>query len=660
VTSRDPVMKTQRPRAADVLGRCLAWLRSLPDRAVAELGGGAPTFFAAVLPLLVLAAILYTRSFRTNFIFDEQEALLANPYVNGNSLSFFDVVHRDFWGLPADRSVGSYRPLPNIVWRLLADALRASHHLARWVVRSQATFSLNPWLFHWFNVVVHAVNGALLASTVYALSRKRDVAWLAGLVFTACAVLTEAVSGVVGTADVLGGLGALLAVAALRLPLYAMPLCVLGALLVGFFSKESAIVCVPLVPLAALWLAPFSHPKRPLRAIRFAAALAASAGACILYVELRKYWFHSALPPELSAPLPRDASVWQRSLHRFLVWFHQPALPKDPLNNPLVQADTAHRVAGALRVWARDLGQILLPKTLSGDYSFRAEPVPDRLVFSGSVLGALGMVVPVLAGIGLWVRALVRERIAEVRSSLSETVLVGVGLVWLVVSFFPHSNILLLLPTVRAERFLYFPAIGSSIAIAAGFAWAIRASRSAAVRRSVVATFVLFIGFQCVRARMHALDYADDLVFWGATKDAAPLSAKAHLNYSVMWGARGRLDIRLEENRIAADLAPKWPMAHIYLGDTFCRLHKSDEAWPHYVDGFKIADNEPNLIALALQCLWDENAIKGHEAELTDLGNAHPGSWLDWLAKDILVNGEEHKGVDPKYRPRGYNEGPKE
>ena len=38
----------------------------------------------------------------------------------------------------------------------------------------------------------------------------------------------------------------------------------------------------------------------------------------------------------------------------------------------------------------------------------------------------------------------------------------------------------------------------------------------------------------------------------------------------------------------------------------------------------------------------------------------HPGSWVEYLGKDILENGEEHNGVDPKYRPRGYNEGPKD
>jgi hypothetical protein len=241
-----------------------------------------------------------------------------------------------------------------------------------------------------------------------------------------------------------------------------------------------------------------------------------------------------------------------------------------------------------------------------------------------------------------------------------EYAVLALALVWIVVSYFPHSNIPVLLPTVRAERFLYFPAIGSSVALAMYFA-AFHAPRvHQRTRRFGTAFFAAFFGFQCVSARLHALDYADDLVFWRATKEAAPRSAKAHLNYAVMWGARGHLDTRLDESRIAVNLAPQWPMAHVYLGDTLCRLHRPDEAWPSYVQGFKLADNEPNLIALALQCLWDENAFHAHEEELLDLADKHPDTWLDFLAKDTVNNGAEHGGVNPKYRPRGYNEGPKE
>jgi hypothetical protein len=132
-----------------------------------------------------------------------------------------------------------------------------------------------------------------------------------------------------------------------------------------------------------------------------------------------------------------------------------------------------------------------------------------------------------------------------------------------------------------------------------------------------------------------------------------------------MQGARGNLEIRLASNRTALDLAPTWPMANVYLGDTLCRLHRAPEAWPYYKQGFDLAPNDVNLIALGIQCLWDERMLDAEcptRDALSELAEKYPGSWLDYLTRDTLDNGdqESHHGVDPKYRPRGYNEGPKD
>ena len=236
---------------------------------------------------------------------------------------------------------------------------------------------------------------------------------------------------------------------------------------------------------------------------------------------------------------------------------------------------------------------------------------------------------------------------------------------WVVVSYFPVSNIPVLLPTVRAERFWYFPAIGTSLLLGIGFERALRAAGpdGRAQRCDRAARLVPRLpGFA---ARRHANDYTDDLTFWDATRKAVPRSAKAHLNYSVMQGARGDLEGRLASNEVALELAPKWPMASVYLGDTLCRLHRAPEAWPHYARGFELAPNDMNLIALGLQCLWDEKMLDEDQPardELTELADKYPGSWLTFLAHDTLDNGddESHHGVDPKYRPRTYDSGPKE
>jgi tetratricopeptide (TPR) repeat protein len=234
----------------------------------------------------------------------------------------------------------------------------------------------------------------------------------------------------------------------------------------------------------------------------------------------------------------------------------------------------------------------------------------------------------------------------------------AVALLWIVGTYFPHSNVLVLLPTIRAERFWYLPAIAAALLLG----WMLsRLARLASAKGRRVGLLLAcgYLGFQAVQSRLHAFDYNDDLAFWEHTAWASPMSAKAQLNYGVMLGARGRMQERLEQSRRAQALAPDWPMGNIYLGDVLCRLDRPDEALPHYRRGFELGPNDSSLIALALQCLWDKGAFKTHEAELSALANEHSGSWISYLVRDMSSHGAEHDGVDPKYRPRNYNAGPK-
>ena len=601
-----------------------------------------PTVGAAFGPALALSTLLFVRSPLSNYIFDEQEALLANPFVNGK-VPFHDVLRRDFWGLPHDRSIGSYRPLPDIVWRGLWQLGQVFHH---------------PWALHWVNIVVHALNAACISRITLGITRDRTTAWFAGGAFATCAVLTEAVTGVVGIADVLGALGLLLAVLALERSLPVMGPLVFLCVAIGFFSKESTLVALPILFWIALLAAPLHHPARPLRVVRALVALVAAIAALVVYTETRRRFFPSELPAELAAPLPPSAPLVQRGFHAFLRWFSQPRLPQDPINNPLAITDYAHRVAGALGVYASGVGQAIVPTVLSGDYSFAAEPIPPRLVSLRSVLGGIFLFAPPLAAVALFVKTLTAREADSARARTCT--LLAIGLLWVPVAYFPHSNIPIVLPTVRAERFWYLPAAGLSLLLGPVLARLSRAPRLLGVRHLGPALAALFLVFQATRARVHALDYADDLVFWRATARAVPASAKAHLNYGVMLGARGQLDGRLFENRRAMEIAPTWPMAHIYFADTLCRLGRAEEAWPYYRAGMMMAPNDRNLIALALQCLWDHAAVKPRDTDLLAMADQKPGTWLAFLNRDIVWNGQKNAGVDRKYRPRGYDEGPAE
>ncbi|MCL2448430.1 MAG: tetratricopeptide repeat protein, partial [Polyangiaceae bacterium] len=431
--------------------------RTILTRLRAYFLGEEPTFLTALVPMCFLSMLLYTRHPATNFIFDEQEALLANPYVRavanpGAHIGWLQAFRRDFWGLTPERTIGSYRPIPDIVWR----ALWAIH------CREQSAF---PHAY--LNALLHGLNGALLVLLVARWTRDRATAWLAGAFFVATAVVTEAVSGVVGLADVLGGAGAVLALLSLSLPLATMPLALLGAALLGLYSKESALCIVPLVPLAALLTAHLVHPERPRTLVRTVVAAATVTAAFVFYVEMRRRLFPVTTPHELTAEANAGKGLLRRAFAAALRWYAQPMLPHDPLNNPFIDAPLPYRVAGALRVYFRGLLQVVFPWTLSGDYSAPQEPVPARLVFPESVAGAAAMILPLVAcpvlGAWAWVRARRNRRFwpFAVDTTPDPVPIVAFALAWIVVSYLPVSNIPVVLPTVRAERFWYFPAIGS-------------------------------------------------------------------------------------------------------------------------------------------------------------------------------------------------------
>ena len=131
--------------------------------------GEDPALGVAIVPFCFLSMLLFTRHpTKTNFIFDEQEALLANPYVRSVAdaqpkFRWVDAFYRDFWGLPADRSIGSYRPIPNLVWRAL------------WAIGAR---DQTPFLHHWINVLFHGINGAILTVIVFRWTKQRSTAWL--------------------------------------------------------------------------------------------------------------------------------------------------------------------------------------------------------------------------------------------------------------------------------------------------------------------------------------------------------------------------------------------------------------------------------------------------------------------------------------------------
>jgi tetratricopeptide (TPR) repeat protein len=566
--------------------------------------------------LLLGALLLFARSPGTGFVYDEQEAILASPYLEGEQ-AYLDAFRLDFWGLSAERTIGSYRPLPNLLWRPLA-----------WTLRFQT-----PFFLQLLGPVLHA----LTAFSFYAFLRRhvRGTAPLVGAVFLlTLGITTEAVVSVVGQADLLVGLWTVLGLLALDLRWGLREAAIFCVCLLGLLSKETMLSALPL-----LWFTPLLLPrpeeKRLAQATRALSTLASSAASVVALVLLRRALFlHGTVPvaPELTMP-----SSWLDALVRL---FEQPRLPIDPQNNPLLTAAPALRVPTALAIYASNFGQMLLPTHLAADYSFPRE-LP-RGWTPGAVLGALGLLVPLGLGAFRWLRSL--------RSgSPAQAGLLTLGLLWTPLTYLPVSNLFVLLPTIRAERLLYLPAMGLCVLVAV--VW----PRVEHLRGARIA-LALSVAISAVQARAHALDYESDVAFWRATSKGNPGSAKAYLNLGVMLGARNDAQGRIAATRRSVELAPKWPMAHVYLGDALCRAGRAKEGIPHYVRGFELAPDHKETAALALQCLWQAGEFERAKPELLRAAAADPNGWLGFLLREVSLHGAENDGVPKAYRPRGYNE----
>ncbi|XP_057381261.1 protein O-mannosyl-transferase TMTC2-like [Daphnia carinata] len=139
--------------------------------------------------LCTLAAfLLYYNTLHADFAYDDSRAIKTNPDVNP-STPWTNLMFNDFWGTPLTHSGShkSYRPLCVLSFRF-------NHWL----------HELQPAGYHLFNVLLHCAATALFTLLARSLlPPKAELATaVAGCLFAAHPIHTEAVAGIVGRADV--------------------------------------------------------------------------------------------------------------------------------------------------------------------------------------------------------------------------------------------------------------------------------------------------------------------------------------------------------------------------------------------------------------------------------------------------------------------------
>ncbi|XP_048404960.1 protein O-mannosyl-transferase TMTC3 isoform X2 [Stegostoma tigrinum] len=142
-----------------------------------------------VVLLTAVVAACYWNSTNCGFVFDDVSAILDNKDLHP-STPLKNLFHNDFWGTPMneERSHKSYRPLTVFTFRL-----------------NYLFSELNSAFYHLSNLVLHAVVCVIYLKVCHLfLDRKSSL--IASLLFAVHPIHTEAVTGVVGRAELLSSI----------------------------------------------------------------------------------------------------------------------------------------------------------------------------------------------------------------------------------------------------------------------------------------------------------------------------------------------------------------------------------------------------------------------------------------------------------------------
>jgi len=466
--------------------------------------------------LLLLWTILfaaYSNSFQGAFVFDNEALIGEDPRIQAVTLDNVKRIFSEgYWHV--NSASGLYRPLTTLTYLVNYSALGND---------------AQPAGYHWLNFGIHVVNVSLVYALGLLIFEEPLLALALAAIWGLHPLITEAVANIVGRADLLAAFGVLggltcyvkyISSSGGRRLAWLTGL--VAAQTIGILSKENAAVLPGIMLLIDI-----TWPKRATWRER-ARAYAILVLPFTIFVFLRS---------QLHAPMVINFS-----------------------ENPLVRANFWTARFTAVKMIGTYLWLFLWPAHLSPDYSYNAMPLFGWHLFQWEDFRALLALAACAILLVVGVRAYRRAKPA------------CFFVLFFFVALAPTSNILLLIGSIGAERFLYLPAVG----LAGCAVVAIHALRHKILTRHPLAVWA-GIGTLCMvlAARTYARnsDWQDELHLWLSAVKVCPGGARPHMNLGIaLEQIPGRLPEAIAEYEAAVKIDPESAQAHYNLGNGLSQM----------------------------------------------------------------------------------------
>jgi tetratricopeptide (TPR) repeat protein len=565
-------------------------------RAVPRMPPPAPSFLptqslALLLLLLTLLAVVpYLNAFSNHFTLDDVPIIVENPIVR-DLANAGKILTTNYWGEREEaRDRGLYRPLTVLTYAM-------DYHF----------WQLNPKGYHVVNVVLHTTATLLLFLLALGFLGSSTGAFVAAAIFAVHPVHTEAVTSIVGRAELLAALFFLLgfwfsrrqglsllrpsrgpcAISARALAMWG------GAALfyfLGLLAKETAVTLPALLLVYDLtYREDASHSpdkRKPGELSKTSLMLLRYAGLGIVLL------IYSALRSNITV----GRNMW--------------------IGFKGISADA--RVLTASRVLMEYLALLTFPRTLSADYwkpevAIAHSPAEPLVLLSLLVWLALGIIAFVA-----WRRRARPLFLAQA---------------WFFITILPVSNLLLAIGVGKAERILYLPSAGFCLFLGSLYGLAEKKVRKEWLLLPLLPILFLF----AVRTYSRNADWKDNFTLALATLKVSPTSPTFNQIAASEYRKHGETDKAIPLLQNAIGQRPEEESYHYNLGNCYLDRKQYDMAIASYQEALRLKpgymDALNNLGSAQMQAGKNADAIKtfttilsisrGYVAAYLNLGTAY-------------------------------------
>jgi protein O-mannosyl-transferase len=422
--------------------------------------------------IITIGVLIYLNTLNHGFVLDDQAVILQNRFVQEGVSGWDDILGTFYWKGYCDQNSGLFRPLSLLMYSLEWQILPGNpliHHLVHIACYGILLWTLFGWLYE-------------LTGDKYPF-----IPFVAMLLFAVHPMHTEVVANLKSRDEIMALLffsgSAWLLLQDIKMPSLNKKVSYTLLFFAALLSKEGSILFLPILFLM-LWLLKDLSWKPSLQKL-------------MPYAAVTLVWF-----------------VW-RCMVIYLA--EDKILAYTYEDNALVIApDYLHRVCTAVAGVGKHIYLTLLPFEFSYDYSF-----PQiSFVGPGDWTFILSLII-----IGVCFYLAYR--------SYRTKPLITFSILFFFVTLALTSNVLMLIGSIFAERFLFTPSLGFCLL----FAFILNDwfnKKNEVVNSTVLTIVVLIASFYTIIAVKRNKDWKSNLILFKKDLNAVPNSARAHFNYSAI------------------------------------------------------------------------------------------------------------------------------